>query len=546
MLAKPTPPTVRIDTIPAPVGGLNARDGIANMPPIDAVELENWVPDTYGVVCRGGFREWAIDFPSGNAVQSILPYFAADDTFPGGSFLTDPTTMPGALFAATKAGIYDITSPTNTPAASIALAGSDYSGWFSHTMLTNSAGSFLLACSESDGYFTFDGTTWLKRVAGAGAGQVNGVDPANLVHVSTWKRRAWFVERNSTRAWYLAADAIAGTITSFDFGPLFKRGGHLAYTANWTIDAGEGIDDFFVVVGSNGDVLVYKGTDPASAATFGLVGSWSVGQIPIGRRGYAQYGGDLVIISTDGISPISMITRGGSQLLQASSKDYSSKIGPLIGRSMRESFTQRGWQILLDYLNRILLVSSPDYGSSIDTQYAMSTSVNEWCLFTGIPTLCYGSIAGYVFAGTGDGKVLLLFVDEEDEIVYGEESGEPIVGTIIPAYNYFKTPYSTKQFTMVRPSFLSSVAPGLSVGVSVDFNSIVPTSVPSFTTPIGSLWDTALWDTAAWSGGVKSYSRWLTAGNVGKAGTISLRTATVKGTVLTSVDYMYRVGGPFN
>ena len=46
--------TARVASIPAPVGGWNARDSLANMAPTDAVVLENMFPNVSNVVLRGG------------------------------------------------------------------------------------------------------------------------------------------------------------------------------------------------------------------------------------------------------------------------------------------------------------------------------------------------------------------------------------------------------------------------------------------------------------------------------------------------------------
>jgi len=530
-------------TIPAPIGGLNTRDGIANMPPSDAVVLTNWIPDTYGLRSRKGFSEWATGFPGSAPVKSILPYFASNTTFPAGTFLTAPTTMPGALFAATDTAIYTVTSRTNTPVPTIALSGVSDAGHFNSVSLANSAGSFLLACSEADGYFTYDGAVWLRRVAGAGAGQINGVNPNNLVHVSVWKRRAWFVERNSARAWYLSADAIAGTAVSFDFGPLFRRGGHLAFTANWTIDAGDGIDDYFVAVSSNGDVLVYRGTDPSVAANFSLVGVWNVGQIPVGRRGHTQYGGDLLLLSTDGVVPLSLITRGGSTLLTVQNKEYSSKIAPTLGSAVRQSFTSTGWQLAVVPYERILVCSSPFPTPLYPTQYVMSLSVNNWCLFAGIPIISMGVCGGYAFGGTADGRLFLLFVGAKDSVPYSGEGGTPVMGEVQPAYNYFDTPTNTKLFKMARPWFLTSEAPGVFIGISVNLEPTPPTGSTTFPTTTFSAWDSAVWGTAVWGGGLSSESEWSTVTGEGFSGAVGLLTACPAEATLTAIDYMYEVGG---
>lgn len=533
----------KLVTRAAPVGGLNARDALANMPEGDAVQLINWIPDNFGVRCRKGYREWAINFPADNEIQGLMSYFDAASQYPAGTYLTAPTTMPGQFFAATKAGIYEITTATDAPVADIALAGTSNSGWFSSVMLANSAGSFLLACSEDDGYFTYDGTTWLRRVAGAGAGEVNGVNPNNLVHVSIWKRRAWFVERNTANVWYLPVDSISGTIVKLDVGPLLRMGGSVAYTANWTIDAGEGIDDLFVIVSSNGEVLVYKGTDPSSASTFALVGTWDVGQVPVGRRAYCQFGGDLVIVSANGVYPISYVTRGGADVLQASNKEYSSKIRAAIGADLQRSFTSRGWDLLVHPSERLVVFGTPDTTNRSNFQYALSTSQNQWTSFTDVPAYTYGSTGGYAFAGTRDGRVLLLFSSYFDNVQYGESSGSGIYGVIQPSYSVFDAASLNKMFTMIRPVFLGSSKPGVSGQIAVNYRIARSDTFPAYSVGRVALWDVALWDQAYWSAQQQSYGDWMGVGGVGYAGTAVLQTATVGDTVLASIDYQYQVGG---
>jgi hypothetical protein len=402
-----------------------------------------------------------------------------------------------------------------------------------------------MACSEADGYFTYDGAAWLRRVAGAGAGQINGVNPNNLVHVGVWKRRAWFVERNSTKAWYLATDAISGTATSFDFGPLFKKGGSLSFTANWTIDAGEGIDDFFVACSTNGEVAIYKGSDPASATTFSLQGVWYVGQVPVGRRGYSAYGGDLLIISTDGVCPLSEVTRGGSGLLTASNKEYSSKISILVGEALRASFTSNGWQLLLSPADRLLLCNIPNYGTQVNTQFALSTVVNQWTVLYGIDTLCYGTVGSYTFAGTYTGKVLLIFQDYSDNVAYGALSGEPIQGEVVTASSDFGLPAQVKNFTMLKANFVAPFDPGVTSDVICDYTD------PGYQAPdatagyLYTAWNVALWNSGVWGASAKSaYGDWMSVSGVGVSGAAHITTACVGDTILTRFDFMFLPGGP--
>jgi len=539
----PIPPVAKTHTIPAPIGGLNARDPYSAMPETDAVSLVNWIPDTGGIKSRKGYSEWAINFPGGKSVNTIFGYIPPGTTYPGGSFLTDPTTMPGKLFAATDTAIYDITGTTNAPTSSYALSGASNAGWMSTTQFTNSGGAYSVCCSETDGYLYYDGTTWNKPTMGTGTGQIAGIDPGKFVFGLSFKNRLWFVERNSTRAWYLAPSSITGTANLFDFGAYFEHGGNLEYLARWTIDAGEGIDDYFVAVGSNGDVLVYQGADPSSISTWALVGTWYIGQVPVGRRAFVQYGGDLILISGQGVYPISYVTRGGADFLQASAKEYSSKIRPLIGKDLSASFTTRGWQALVHPTERTMLINVPNYGAQNNRQYAMSTTQNSWCIFQNIPIYSIGTTAGFAFAGTVDGRVLLLFNGYQDDVPYAGGTGAAIYGQIIPAFSYLSSPAQQKFVSLVRPCFLAAAPPNVTAGVNTNFDINNTGGTPAYTAPTTSTWDSAHWDSAVWSGAVSVYATWIGAGAIGFSASLAMTTATVADTTLTAIDYVYTPGG---
>lgn len=535
------PAQAEMRSIPAPIGGYNARDGLAGMPETDAAELINWIPDLGGIRVRRGYMEWNTGL--GDTVKGIFSYFAPATAFPAGSFLVTPTSMPGFLFSSTDAAIYDSTTQGVIGAAVRALSGLSNAGWINSCQLTNSGGTFALICSEADGYFTFDGAAWVKVTLGVGAQQVSVSDPTKFVHPLFWKRRAWFVIKDTTKAAYLPADAIYGIAAEFDFGPIFKHGGHLSYLTNWTIDAGEGIDDFLVAVSSNGDVAVYKGTDPTSITTFALVGTWFIGQVPIGRRAFCQFGGDIVLAGADGLYPISYVTRGGADFLVASSKEYTSKIRAAIGQDLRASFTNRGWQLFLHPSERLLVANVPDYSSITTRQYAMNTTLNQWTKFVGVPIYCLGSTAGYTFSGTTDGRVMLLFTGVYDNLALGQSIGNSIAGVIVPAFTMFGLPGVQKQVLMVKPNFIGTEAPSVQCDVSVNYNVNLPAGSPSFVISTSSKWNSSLWNTGIWGGATQVFSEWFQTGEVGFAFAATIKTLTAGDLTLASIDYVYQKGG---
>src|ERR1700761_7824812 len=82
-------------TLPAPVGGWNARDPIAAMRQTDAIYLDNWWPTPSSVSVRLGSSlvNTVSKASTSNLLQTMLPYASPDGTI--------------KLFAAADAGIYE-------------------------------------------------------------------------------------------------------------------------------------------------------------------------------------------------------------------------------------------------------------------------------------------------------------------------------------------------------------------------------------------------------------------------------------------------------
>lgn len=530
MRTRPRPQVNRTQSGPAPVGGLNVRDAINMMASTDAIELKNWVPQQYGVRCRKGYLEWATGMVS--EVKTIASY-QPDRT----------ATSSYKLFAFTDSNIYDITTSTSTPASVLVLPGTDGYGRWTTTMMANSAGTFLLGCSHVGGYKYYNGTTWTTPTMGAGAGQVNGVDPLNLCFVTTWKRRAWFIEKNTANVWYAPVDSITGTFTKFDLGPFMKHGGSLAFIATWTIDAGEGIDDFIVFGGENGDVLIYKGTDPASASTFSLQGAWYIGAMPLGRRNFEALGGDLLILSEMGLQPLSYVTRGGQSLLRAGSTDYLGKIQPRLAELVADLGDDLGWELTLYPKDNLLVIQKPTGGFATFEQYALYTNTNGWTLFDGMPMTCSHVANNDFYFGASTGKVYLGFSGFFDNVLLGASTGSGIAGLIRPAFSYFGSPGTNKGFLMCRPNFLATDRPSTLVNMVVDYKPYFPQGQPVVGEPGGALWDTAKWDQDKWAGGLNLYQDWYSVGGNGYSGSVALDTVCVGDTFLASIDYIYEMGG---
>ena len=281
-------------SVPAPVGGWNARDPIAGMPPADAVILDNFFCTPYDVMVRYGYSNFVTGFTG--TVNTLCSYSP-----PSGSI---------KLFAAVGANIYDASISGAVGAAVATGATSDK---WQYCNFGTAGGNFLLLVNGADKLKGYSGSAWWAD--GDGTHDITGVNTALINNISAFKMRVWMVERNSLRVWYLPTLSIAGAATSIDFSGLFSRGGYLVAMGDWSLDAGYGVDDYAVFVTSEGQVAVYKGTDPSSVATWALVGIFDIGS-PIGKRCMTKYAGDMTIICQDGLAPLSkaiMSSRVNSQ-----------------------------------------------------------------------------------------------------------------------------------------------------------------------------------------------------------------------------------------
>ncbi|HEY6019678.1 MAG TPA: hypothetical protein VIY48_07185, partial [Candidatus Paceibacterota bacterium] len=311
----------QVVSLSAPVGGWNARDSISSMPSKDAVILDNFFCLPTSVTVRNGMTQHVTGLPS--TVESLMVYEGASTK----------------MFAASGTAFYDVTSAGAVGAA--VVSGLTNARW-NHVNFGNTGGRHFYACNGVDKPRYYDGTTWVA-VDGASTPAITGVTTTSLKNPAIWKRRLWFIESGTLAAWYLSVDAIAGAATKFDFGPVFQRGGTLVSIGTWTLDAGYGVDDHMVLITTEGEVAVYHGTDPTSVTTFALAGVYYMGS-PIGSRCLHKMGGDLLVISRDGLMPLSKALMSSRVNTKAALTD---KIQSAISDAVTSYGASFGWDFLL-------------------------------------------------------------------------------------------------------------------------------------------------------------------------------------------------------
>jgi len=363
---------------------------------------------------------------------------------------------------------------------------------------------------------------------------IEGINNNLFVHVNSLQERIYFVEKNSLDFWYLPVNALGGTAKQFPLGSIARSGGYLQAMGTWTLDAGYGVDDLGAFVTSMGEVIVYKGTDPDDPNAWALVGVWQMGQT-FARRCFFKYAGDLLLLTQDGLVPM-------SASLQSSRLDprvnLTDKIFYAVSQAADLYYTQFGWQINYFAPFNMLILNIP-VSTGVE-QFVMHTITKSWGRFTNIQAYCW-EVSGPegMFFGS-DGYVGKFYDGFSD-------AGNNIVANAQQAYSYFDSRGTLKRFTMVRPILQTdNTVPNVLCGISTDFDTVNLSNEISFNPSLASvgIWNTSTWDNANWGAGLTVSKVWQGVTGIGYAGSVNLSVAS-QGVDFhwASTDYVMERGG---
>ena len=570
-------------SITSPIGGWNARDSVAAMPPTDAVSLTNFYPTPTDVILRSGYTVYSSGITG--QVNTLMNYAG---------------TSTQTLFAAAGTTIYNCSTTTATSAYSTSL------DKLQHINISTAGGKYLVACNGIDATIVYDGTAWFaiaptataqtistitnstttatlttaiphglvtgNRVTISGASPaayngtyritvtgastftytmatnpggnattvgsyavlfaITGVNSNKFVNVNLFKNRLYFTEKDTLKVWYLPVDSISGAASQLDFGGIARNGGFLQGMATWTIDAGQGADDYAVFITNMGEIIVYNGTDPDDPTTWALKGVWQLGYV-YSRRCYFKWAGDILLLTQDGLVPL-------ASALQSSRLDprvnLTDKIFYAISQAADLYSTEFGWQVTYFAKQNMLIINVPKTTGT--EQYVMHAISKAWSNFSNINAKCWELQGDDMYFG-GNGFVGKFWDTYAD-------NGAQISATCQQAYSYFDNPGQQKRFTLVRPTFFVDVGtPGVYCGINTDFQtqnnlgqvSFEPVSITT------ARWDVATWDNDVWAGNLVVSRQWQGVTGLGYSGGINLNMISAGIDVhWVSTDYVMEKG----
>ena len=485
-------PDVVTKVVPVPTEGWDAISPLASMDPKRAPILDNWVPRPGWVELRQGFSPWNW-LGSNSPVETLM--------------VRRTVANADKMFAAMGSTIYDVTTLGTVTAVVTGLS----SARFQYINYTPANGTTVIQCVNGiDALRMYDGTSWTTPSI---TGFPGGLNTTDITNIAAAKRRIWYVMSNgsgggSTLACFMPTDAIMGPIGgSIDLGALWTKGGYLVAIGDWTVDGGNGPQDYVCFLSSRGQITIYQGTDPTSSTGWSIVGTFDIAP-PISNRCLTRVGSDLGIISQQGVLPISQV------LPFDPSADRSVAITARIQNAMAQaSMTASnnfGWQLLTYPQQQLTILNVPISENSLQYQYVMNALTGAWCRFTGWNANCFEIVNDALYFGGNDGTVNLAYDG-------GLDLGSPIPANMQCAFNYFDDPGRTKRMTMAQPVMLASGTILPQISIDEDFATSTNASTVTILTG-GALWDTAEWDIDKWPSVTNTtVNPWLSTQAIGHA-----------------------------
>ena len=446
-------------TIPAPTGGWNTRDSLAELPPNFAPVMENLVPFGNSVKTRPGYIEHSNDF--GSAVETLVTYRG------GGS---------EALLCAAGGDVYNISA--GGAGTQISPGGAD--SFTSDRWETTEFKDRIIFCNGTDAVQDWDGTTWTATSLSAGT-----ISSSALSQAVTHHGRVYYVQGGTQSFWYAAAGAYSGTLTEYDLSEFTTTGGSLLYLISWTRDSGAGVDDLLVCMMDTGEFLVYSGDDPGSATDWQLLGVFRIGK-PLGLRSAEKVGGDVLVATVDGYIPLSSTIQEGRYTEQSS---FSSLIDPTVKSDAQTYGDNFGWNMVYWPQSSLFIVNVP-ISTTESVQHARNTTKGGWCKWTGINASQWAVYDDDLYFCSPDGYVYKM-------------SGSSDNGAFIPfkcrqASNYFGNPHIKKQVTAAEPVTNYSYPKYMQVRFHADHEIKSYSDPAAPPEPAASDWNVGEWNSAQW------------------------------------------------
>lgn len=544
------------DTFPAPAKGWVQSGNIVLAGGDQAEVLDNFFPTAQGARLRGGISEYAdmgaravrlfgynsgtselfgstptkifdlgrLDGGGSNSFGDLEglasgDWSATQISTSGGQFLVAVNGVNSAIYydgvdwnPITDSSIEDLDFDAETAAFSI---GETVTGGTSGATATirgivkTSATAGTLKIDGKSGTFQndetiTDGSSGSATADGAASAAssitITNVATSSLKQVWLFKERLFFVEKDSTSVWYLPVESIGGAATEIDLGSVFRKGGNLLFGATWSLDSGSGLDDVCLFVSDLGEIAVYEGTNPDSASTWSLVGVYDIGK-PLNKHAVFKAGGDLAILTEDGIIPVSEALKRDRAALQTVAVSYPIEDAWTDAVTLQTSSYQVS--VSLWQSKALLLIGTPKISGGKNVAFAANARTGAWGRVTGWDVRCSAVSGDSLYFGDGNGKVFQADTG-------GTDDGSAYSGIYVPKFTNGQV---TRSANASGLTYRATTELTFDLGALSDYQTQNITTPGPAETEAGATWGSGVWGTFKWGNDadLQSFTTWQAA-----------------------------------
>lgn len=209
-----------------------------------------------------------------------------------------------------------------------------------------------------------------------------------------------------------------------------------------------------------------------------------------------QYGSDCVVITENGIFPLSALLQSGDERAKFA---LSYKIQNAVVDAARSYGSTFGWKAITYPAYDAMLVNVPIAEDGEHQQYVMNLLTKSWCKFTdwdaedfaifnGELYFCDGTVVYKAWTGTADNGNNIDFYGKQAFQDFGDSRN--------------------KHCQLFMPMLVVNGNVAYSSDIDVDFNDSEMTGSASYTVTGGAVWDADNWDEAYWASTLEIVRQW--------------------------------------
>lgn len=595
--------TAQSRSVPASVGGVNARDALANMPETDAIVMDNWFCLPSYIAVRNGCISWATGLLTN--VETVMAYNGQSSN---------------KVFGIAGGKIYDATTQGAVGAAIVSSLNS--SRW-QHQMFASGGGNILILADGADAPLRYD-----SAVQGS-LELLGSLVGGTLYTAGTYTNVPLTGGHGSgAQATVIVAGGAVTSVTLTTVGSGYQVSDVLSAAAANIGGTGSGFSITVQTIGGWSTTTI-SGTNTVTGAALipsnlitvtvhqtrcwyienNSMNVWYAGPLayqgvltllPLAqvftKGGYLMQMASWTIDNVEGINAYAafITSEGEVAVYQGYDPTQQStwslvgvfKIGRPIGRRCICKFGSDVLCITADGLSPLskgLLTDRTQPESQIT--YKILNAINS-------DVQSYGANFGWQVIEYPIGNKLIINVPEttnssmhqwvkntvraddggwsrfrnwnancwevqQDTLYFGgngviyvadtgtSDAGTPITCDCLPAYSYFDVLGQLKNFCFARPIFQASASVQPVITLNVDYQNISPASIPVLTGGVAQ-WDVSLWDVTPWGDVSPSITvkNWLGVSGYGYAASGRV-TMQIKGVACQwySTDYLFETGG---